>query len=439
VVALVRLLERVGTLTPEPITSLEYVGGRLAMVASGIATVALVGLLGWRMAPRHRTLVGLVAAGPLAVSFLHVKDSHFLKPDVPTAFFTALTLWFTLDALEHDRLRSWLLAAAAVGLAARTKYTSVAVALVPAAAFLTLPGGPRVSLARGRTVALMTGVAIALILLFNPGIFLTPHAFYNDAIICNQDHYSAGHEGAEGSDTWLWYLKTICQIGFGPTLTRLLVVGLVAEILLLSRKDRRALLLLLFPVVYYLDSSRYVVRVDRQLIQILPYLALIGAHWLGFVPLPRVALAQLALVVVALAAFTVPVIKAAQWDIETGKIDTCYPALDWITANVPRDAVVAREWYTPPLNEYGCSDRYFRSIYQESADWYRSQSVQYLIIASFMYQRYLDEPDRYPQQAAFYRSLLARPALARFDLVGKYTGPVIVVFRLQDVEPVLRR
>jgi predicted membrane-bound mannosyltransferase len=50
--------------------------------------------------------VGLVAAELLAVSFLHVKDSHFLKPDIPTAFFTSLTLWFTLDALEHDRLRS---------------------------------------------------------------------------------------------------------------------------------------------------------------------------------------------------------------------------------------------------------------------------------------------------------------------------------------------
>ena len=49
-VALVRLLERVGTLTPEPITSVEYFAGRLAMVASSIATVALVGLLGRRMA-----------------------------------------------------------------------------------------------------------------------------------------------------------------------------------------------------------------------------------------------------------------------------------------------------------------------------------------------------------------------------------------------------
>ena len=133
----------------------------------------------------------------------------------------------------------------------------------------------------------------------------------------------------------------------------------------------------------------------------------------------RAALTQLTLVVVALAAFTVPVIKAAQWDIETGKIGARYPALDWITANVPRDSVVARERYTPPLNEYGYSYRYFRAIYQESAGWYRSQSMQYLIIASFMYQRYLDEPDRYPEQATFYRNLLARPALACFDPTGK--------------------
>ena len=36
----------------------------------------------------------------LAVSFIHVKDSHYLKPDIPTGFFTTLTLWFTLVAWE---------------------------------------------------------------------------------------------------------------------------------------------------------------------------------------------------------------------------------------------------------------------------------------------------------------------------------------------------
>ena len=75
VVALVQLLERAVPLSRGTITSVEYIAGRLTMVGSSIATVALVGLLGRRMAPRHRTLVGLVAAGLLVVSFLHVKDS----------------------------------------------------------------------------------------------------------------------------------------------------------------------------------------------------------------------------------------------------------------------------------------------------------------------------------------------------------------------------
>ena len=51
VVALVQALGHVVSLTAGQVVSAEYVGGRLIMAASGIATVPLVGLIARRMAP----------------------------------------------------------------------------------------------------------------------------------------------------------------------------------------------------------------------------------------------------------------------------------------------------------------------------------------------------------------------------------------------------
>ncbi|HEU5421970.1 MAG TPA: glycosyltransferase family 39 protein [Nitrolancea sp.] len=442
VVALVQALGHVVSLTAGQVVSAEYVGGRLIMAASGIATVPLVGLIARRMASRRRDLAGLVAAGILAVSYLHVKDSHYLKPDIPTAFFTALTLWFTLDALEHDRRRSWLLAAVATGLAAAAKYTGGAVGLVPAIALVLASGSWRGLLARWRLAALMAGTALLVFLAINPYVLLDLHTFLSPdiGIVYNSIHYSTGHPGAEGNDTWRWYLAYLWRHGIGPTLTPLVAAGFLAECWRLARGDRRALLLLVFPLLYYLDSSRYVVRFDRQLIPILPFLAIIGGRWLGWLPPLRWRPAwavRAGVAALLLAAFAVPLVQAARLDAETAKPDLRYAARDWIRANLPAGVVIAREWYTPPVDELGDKDIYLRAVYEQSLAWYRQRGVQYLVVSEFMYGRYLTEPEQYPQEAAFYRALFARPALVHLTRGDRYSGPEIWVFRLDDVADLL--
>ncbi|HET9015065.1 MAG TPA: glycosyltransferase family 39 protein [Thermomicrobiaceae bacterium] len=434
VVVLVKALTHLVSLSAGMVISLEYVLGRLAMAAFGIATVGLVGLVGYRMARRRREVVGLVAAGIVAVSLLLSTDAHYLKPDVPTAFFTALTLWFTLGALEHDRMRDWLLAGVAVGFAASFKYTGLAVALVPAIAMVMMGEGWRGPLHRWRTVLLMAAAAIVVFVVADPGALMTPRTFYQEAIVYNQTHYSTGHPGSEGTHNWLWYLEMLWSTGIGPTLAPLVIVGVLFEAWRSLKRDRVALLLLIFPLLYYLDSSRYVVRFDRQLIPIMPFLALIGARWLDRVPVPRLATtARVGLGALALVAFTVPAIAVARWDIEIGKTDTRYPTLAWVEAHLPKGAVVAREWYTPPLTANGYHGIYIRSAYEQPVSWFDANHVQYLIVSSYMYGRYLVAPEKYPDQAAFYQKLLAVPPLITIEPVGHYTGPTIEVYRVAAV------
>ncbi|HEX5164088.1 MAG TPA: hypothetical protein VFV93_01730, partial [Thermomicrobiales bacterium] len=324
-------------LSTDTIRSLGYGGGRIVMAGFGVATVALTGLLGRKLArlslvvdrddrsPSYDWLAdiaGLVAAGMLAVSFIHVKDSHYLKPDIPTGFFTTLTLWFALGAwekplpqpaplrregaLDFVRRRApsllrgagwgrglvtpWLLAGIAVGLAAATKYTGAVVAIVPAMTLVLAwrsDGG--MTLRQAAWIAVWMGLAaITVFLLVNPYILLAPREFLSpvDGIRAEFVHYRTGHDGAEGNDSWRWYLAEIWHHGFGPTLTPLIPLGALLAIQRLVA-DRRAArngrsgtsalwLVLIFIPLYYAIIARYPVRFDRQLIPILPYLALLG-------------------------------------------------------------------------------------------------------------------------------------------------------------------
>lgn len=442
VVAIVRVSDWIFGLSEATIRTADYLGSRIVSASFGIAAVALTGLLGRRMALRRPVLVGIASAILLAVSQMHVEESHYFKSDIATSFFTALTLWFTLDALEHDRRRSWLLAGMAVGLATAAKYNGVLVAVIPAAAFFMSSGHPRKWLRRWRIPVLMTLVSIGVFLAFNPFVVLSPSEFMSaeDGLAFNWEHYAGGHHGFEGSDTWLWYLQEIGRSGFGPTLAPFVFAGLIAEIGFLWRRDRRWFLLLLFPVVYYLFVSQYVVRFNRILIPILPFLAIIGARWLGFVPFPsRSRLARVALVVVALGLLVYPVSQSVIWALEKSKTDTRYPAFEWLDANAAPGSIIAREWHTPEITQagYDYEDLYIRSAFDYPRQWYQDQSVDYLIVSSLLYDRYLDDPDQYPEQAAFYQQLLPAPSAAKFSADETHAGPTIIIYSVDEILPLL--
>ncbi len=506
ILTVVYALDKAIGLSPDTIRSLGYGAGRVVMAGFGIATVALTGLLGRRLTrtalsttePRRAealaSVAGLVAAAMLAVSFIHVKDSHYLKPDIPTGFFTALTLWFTLVGWENARKphpnpsptrggasrrtvskapprvgeglgwglwTPWLLAGAAVGLAAAAKYTGAVVAVVPVTALLLLLRDQRpehrLTLRQASRIGVQTAiVSIAVFLLFNPYVLLAPGEFLSpvDGIRAELKHYRTGHDGAEGNDSWRWYLAEVWRNGFGPTLTPLVLLGgvmAIRQLVIGRRQDRvegdgaQALwLVLVFIPVYYAMIARYPVRFDRQLIPILPYLALLGGFGVAATLAllcraadsrhsPRHVLPVIMATLLVVAALAVPLtIRAADWNIETGKPDTRYIALDWIEAHIPPGTTIAREWHTPPVAQAGYQDVFIRAAYEQPLGWYQAIGADYLVLSSYMYARYLDAPETYPAEAAFYRRLFALPPAATFD--GE-NGPVLYIYRLDEAAP----
>lgn len=108
---------------------------RIVTVLLAVGTVATVYGIA-REIWSHRA--GLLAASALSVMPLHVLHSHYGTVDVPGAFFTALTLLFAVRLLREPGVRNAVLAGAAAGLAASTKYSGGVAIIAPVAAWLVL-------------------------------------------------------------------------------------------------------------------------------------------------------------------------------------------------------------------------------------------------------------------------------------------------------------
>jgi hypothetical protein len=209
------------------------------------------------------------------------------------------------------------------------------------------------------------------------------------------------------------------------------------------RQGARALwLVLVFLPVYYAMIARYPVRFDRQLIPLLPYLALLGGFGVAATlalldRAGRLRLATGSLVALLLVgSLAAPLaIRAADWNIQTGKPDSRYAALEWIEANVPPGATIAREWHTPPLAQAGYGDIFIRAAYEQPLAWYEASGVDYLVLSSFMYDRYLDAPETYPTEAAFYQRLFAIPPAA---FIEGDNGPELFIYPMEAAAAAFR-
>jgi 4-amino-4-deoxy-L-arabinose transferase-like glycosyltransferase len=106
----------------------------------GAGTVLLVYVIGRQIGGRRLALLGALL---LAVTPIHLINSHYATVDVPGTFFLALGGAASVQIIASGKWRWYLLAVAAAGLAAATKY--------PLGAGLLLPFGAH--LLRGRVAA----------------------------------------------------------------------------------------------------------------------------------------------------------------------------------------------------------------------------------------------------------------------------------------------
>ena len=422
-----------------------FLAGRVVVAILGLMTVVVSFAIGWRLGGRT---AGLIAAGIVTLAPIHIESSRYVTTDVPVALFCALTLAASIRAIdEPGRTRWWILAAVFVGLATSTKWNGIAVAIVPASLYVTsrVGSGGVSALFRSPTPLLMAVAAILAFVVATPAAVFAPGEVIGWLGQQAAAYSSEAYAAIRGSKTPNGVGVAVEAVvgGFGSLVVGLAVIGVVG---LLAARRQIEFAMAIFMVVYVIILTIPVLYYPRNALPVLPFVAVA----IGLLPGRLASIAGrwgrgrdgragryhrrplffAMVIVVALA--TLPVLSDDIADARRlREPDTRSIAHAWILANLPHNAIVAREQYTPqvPPGEYRHRDH--DGLYQRNMAWYREQKVQYIIASSAIYGRYLDNPAR-PFVDAFYRSVFALPEVFRVDAGPDRPGPTIRILRLDS-------
>jgi hypothetical protein len=254
-----------------------YTAGRLLGVAAGTATVALVYRLAARLTDA-RTALG--AAVFLAVSPLHVRDSHYVKHDVPAtlavvAAYAAFSRLWPCAREDGPRTRDTIVAGALCGVAFSTHYYCVFLAVPLALAILCgwrRAGGAE----RLRQLAIGAAASAAVFFALSPFLLVEPLTAWRDITANRQivvDRAVASGAFAPAAR----YLEILRFDALGQPIAFLALLGVVW---MAAAAPARALLLLAFPVPFLLFIAN-TAPASRYLNPILPFLAIFAAWVLG--------------------------------------------------------------------------------------------------------------------------------------------------------------
>ncbi len=332
-----------------------YLAARILSVGLGTITVLFTYRLGAALGGRP---AGLVAALLMAANPLHVRNSHFATMDVPMTAFSTLAMLHTVRASRRGAERDFLRAGICYGLAASTKYPGVlllpallATAVWPEGEAVRVPASARC----GRVCLALLGAGVALILT-SPFLLLDWPAAIRDLRYLRSIGVT-GWFGDSGEPAWRYHLDFSLYYGLGLSFLAMLVAAMTRLIL---RRDRAGLSVAAGGIAYFAFMGTGRLAFSRYMVPLIPILCALVATlaatprmrgW-AQTPIGRVALiGSLASVVGP------PLCCAIQQDHLLAQTDTRVLARNWILANVPSGATLARvgphfefSWLEVPLS-----------------------------------------------------------------------------------------
>jgi dolichyl-phosphate-mannose-protein mannosyltransferase len=260
----------------------------MARGLSAIAGLATIWLVFRLSARLFDRLTALTAAFFLAVAFLHVRESHFGVITVPAiALIVAALVAFARVVEDPAHIRRWALAAGLSGLAAWMFYSG---------GLVLAPGGSGVATARG----------------------------------------------------WAYHLTFSLWYGLGAPL---MAAGLAGTGLLAITSWKKAVLILTFPVLYYLAVGRSQTASVRDIAPVVPFLCITAALVVVWIArqLARERLVAAFAGTIAIMISLPTLQRSIKSDLLSARTDTRVLAADWIAAHTSPNEKVGQ---IPPVLLY---------------------------------------------------------------------------------------
>jgi 4-amino-4-deoxy-L-arabinose transferase-like glycosyltransferase len=343
------------THTPGGVTYM--VMGRTISALFGTATIPLVYRIAARVSGRA---AGLLAAFLLAVTVLHLRDSHFFTTDIAMVFFTVVTWSLLFRILDGVSAARAIQTGIGFGMAVAGKYTAVFLAPLIGLAHVLAAPIEELRTARPwvRRLLLAAGagaVGVVVFLLIDPLVVMYPDRFRQDiqeqvvGPVLGDDQ--ARQFFAQFGDVHIkgYWFTNLLWWGLGPALE---IWALIGVAWLLLRRDRVAFLAGAFPVVFWLVGSRSVVPFPRYALPLTAPLAVCAAALsVDWFKRPRLRW-------VSLIGTTIVIVTTTFWALAYMNVyrhlDSRLEAGRWAMQNIPQGAHVLVEpsQGTPPMGSY---------------------------------------------------------------------------------------
>ena len=250
-------------LNPSPL----HIISRSISAASGILSIYLLYLLSKKLYSKE---AGLVSSLILSLTYLHAKDSHFGTTDVPLTFLILLSYLFISDILLSGK--NYILAGLLSGLSASIKYNGSILAIAILTAHLLHKKDSEKNLRKKIFDKNIFLSAIAMILSFiltSPYVVLDNKAFLKSIKFITK---AVGRGIGMNLDIgWLFYLKFTLRYGIGIPFLLISIIGIIYLIYSHRKED---ILVLSFPLAYFIFIGNSYGVFSRYMIPLLPFLAL---------------------------------------------------------------------------------------------------------------------------------------------------------------------
>jgi hypothetical protein len=318
----------------------------LARVAVALIGTLVVGLTYWAGARFFDRRAGLVAAAVMAVAFLPVFYSKHALNDIVGLAPITVALVASLLIYQRGAWTHWALAGGAIGVATATKYTAAAMLLTVAVAAALRVERHRAELRRALIgLAIAGGACLVVFALLNPYALLNLGEAHRQ-ITGQSSQADTAKLGQDDTFGWLYYIGTLTW-GFGwlP-----LLAAVAGAVLALRRDWRIALLLIAFPLCFYLYMGAQGRFFGRWLLPIYPALSVLAAYAVVTIAARyRAGGHRRAALAAALTALLCVqgALAAVHVDTVLGREDTRAQALAWVDAHVPAGAPVVLEPFVP--------------------------------------------------------------------------------------------
>jgi len=330
-----------------------FLAGRALTTTFGVATLPALYLFGKRLYDRT---TGVIAAAFLAVAPVAVRDAHYVKLDVPVAFFVVLThvvvARIVTDPAAAERRRSWVMAGLAAGLTVSTHYYAAFIVLpIAAAAVIEARRTGRWADAMGM-LAVAAVATVAGFVVGTPFFFVEPQTALRDLVAVREIDIDRAVESTGAFTSFARYADILFHDAVGWPVCLLAGAGFVWAIL---ADWRRGLILGTFTAAFLLFVSN-TVPMSRYLNVIIPLMGLAAAftvariaRMVGQIAGGAGREAGPAAAALTALAMTPGLVTSVKTDLFFRQADTRTIAREYVEANIPAGATILVQPYSAPV------------------------------------------------------------------------------------------